>query len=59
MKHEISLHPVPYREALRDLLQVKPEPKPPKAPKKVKRKLSVLAKAKPKKQPANGNVRQR
>jgi hypothetical protein len=42
----VSLHPLLYREALRDLLQVKPEPKP---PKKAKRKLSVLAKAKPKK----------
>jgi hypothetical protein len=42
----VSLHPVPYREALRDLLQVKPEPKP---QEKAKRKLSVLAKAKPKK----------
>ena len=41
----ISLHPVPYREALRDLLQVKPEPKP---PKKAKRKRSVLTKAKTK-----------
>lgn len=45
----VSLHPLPYREALRDLLQVKPEPKPPKAPRKAKRKLSVLSKAKPKK----------
>ncbi len=42
----VSLHPIPYREALRDLLQVKPEPKP---PKKAKRKFSVLSKAKPKK----------
>ncbi len=23
----LSLHPIPYREALRDLLKVKPEPK--------------------------------
>ncbi|MBZ5678030.1 MAG: hypothetical protein LAP61_27615 [Acidobacteriia bacterium] len=42
----VSLHPIPYREALRDLLQVKPEPKPAKAPSKAKRKLSVLAKDK-------------
>lgn len=39
-----SLHPIPYREALRDLLQVKPETKPQKP--KAKRKLSVLKKAK-------------
>jgi len=34
----MSLHPLHYREALRDLLKVKPEPKPPKKLAKVKAK---------------------
>jgi hypothetical protein len=42
----ISLHPIPYREVLRDLLQVKPEPKPERP--KTKRKKSVLNKHKAK-----------
>jgi hypothetical protein len=44
----ISLHPLKFREALRDLLQVKPEPKPPKQQTDAK-KPSAKAKAKAKK----------
>jgi hypothetical protein len=34
---KLSLHPLPYREVLRDLVKVKPEPKVPKNKAKAKK----------------------
>jgi hypothetical protein len=39
-RKKISLHPLPYREALRDLLKVKPEAKPPKKMAKGRKKVT-------------------